>query len=175
MRPAACQRDLYGRINGRSAHPDEQGDPAMNSTRIPRLVAVLVLAGATSLAGTAHADDTARQAALADGAQALTPDQIAERFVGRTGTWVAASGDKTVEVYYGPDNDLHGNLVGGGWTGSGLYGVATDGRLCIAWDGSDDGRLRCLDVLVVDGTVVKYNPDGSRNGHYTGFTDGKAF
>jgi hypothetical protein len=140
-----------------------------------RLLAALALAGAMSLPDSAVAADTAREAALAGGARALSPDQIAEQFVGRTGTWVAASGDKTVKVYYGPDNDLHSNLMGGGWTGTGLYGVTSDGRICIAWDGPDDGRLRCLDVLVVDGTVVKYNPDGSRNGHYTAFTDGKAF
>lgn len=147
----------------------------MPSTTPSRLFAALALAGALALPSTATAGDTARAAALADGAQELTPDQIADQFVGRTGTWVAASGDKTVEVYYGADNDLHGNLVGGGWTGNGLYGVASDGRICISWDGPDDGRLRCLDVLLVDGTVVKYNPDGSRNGHYTAFTDGKAF
>lgn len=147
----------------------------MNSTRMLSLLAAVALAGSAAPTGPAIATETAREAALADGAQELNPDQIAEQFVGRTGTWVAASGDKTVEVYYGPDNDLHGNLVGGGWTGTGLYGVSSDGRICIAWDGPDNGRLRCLDVLVVDGAVVKYNPDGSRNGHYTEFTDGKAF
>lgn len=145
----------------------------MSMNRVSAVALVIVMAAGVPVAGTAA--ETALERALASGARSLTAAEIAARFEGHTGTWVDASGEKTVRVYYGPDNDLHGQLVGGGWAGTGLYGVAEDGRICISWDGMDDGRLRCLDVLRVDGRITKYNADGSLNGTYEGFEAGRTF
>jgi len=70
---------------------------------------------------------------------------------------------------------LHGKLVGGNWSGTGYYGVANDDSICISWAGKDKGRLRCLEVLIDDGVVKKFNADGSLNGSYEKLEMGKAF
>ncbi len=105
----------------------------------------------------------------------MTADEIAERFVGKTGTWVSASGDRKMLIHYGEDNDLRATPVGGEGSATGYYGITNTDRICVSWDGRDEGRLRCLDVLMVDGTVTKFNADGSLNGSYAAFEEGKAF
>lgn len=127
---------------------------------------------APALAGQAG---TAMQAALDSGAERLGADRIAERFVGQTGTWISADGSKKIAIHYGEDNSLDAEMVGGDWSGTGFYGVADDDAICVSWDGADEGRLRCLDVLLVDGVVTKFNADGSLNGTYADFVEGRAF
>lgn len=133
--------------------------------------AFIVLAG-TSLSASA---ETEMEEALNNGAQQLTADEIAEQFVGKTGTWVSPSGDMRLRIHYSEDNVLTGKQVNGEWSGSGYYGVANDDSICISWDHRDEGRLRCLEVLVVDDVVTKFNVDGSLNGAYEKFEDGKTF
>lgn len=138
-----------------------------------------IMSGLTALAliifsGSAQAG-SAMQAALDGGATRLTADQIADRFVGRTGIWISASGDKKIAIYYGTHNDLRAQKTGGGWTGEGYYGIADNDNICISWKGKDKGRLRCLSVLVNNGVVIKFNADGSLNGRYENFAAGKAF
>lgn len=118
---------------------------------------------------------TAIEEALGNGAKQLTADEIAERLVGKTGTWISASGDKKIAIYYSEDNVLTGKMLGGDWSGTGYYGVTNVDSICVSWDPQDEGRLRCLDVLVVDGVVTKFNADGSLNGSYEKFEDGKTF
>lgn len=118
---------------------------------------------------------TELEEALAGGAKKLSADEIAERFVGKTGTWTSPSGDKTIRIHYGEDNDLTGKMVGADWSGTGYYGIANIDKICVSWEPKDQGRLRCLDVLVVDGTVKKFNADGSLNGSYANFEPGKSF
>ncbi|MBB3185551.1 hypothetical protein FHR95_003141 [Halomonas fontilapidosi] len=131
--------------------------------------AVVILAS-TSFSAAA---ETEMEEALDKGARQLTSDEIAERFVGKTGTWVSASGDRKIAIHYSEDNVLTGKLLGGDWSGTGYYGVTNDDSICVSWDPTDEGRLRCLDVLVVDGVVTKFNAgDGSLNGSYQKFEDG---
>ncbi|MBB3190709.1 hypothetical protein [Halomonas cerina] len=135
------------------------------------IAAFVVLAG-TSLSASA---ETEMEKALNNGAQQLTADEIAEQFVGKTGIWVSASGDRKMRIHYSEDNVLTGKQVKGEWSGSGYYGVANDDSICVSWDHVDEGRLRCLEVLVVDDVVTKFNVDGSLNGSYEKFEDGKTF
>jgi hypothetical protein len=140
----------------------------VKATLIGTLAFVLLAASSFGAAA-----ETAKEKALGDGAKQLTSNEIAERLVGRTGTWVSPSGDKKVRIYYGRNNDLHGKLVGGDWSGTGYYGVANDDSICISWEGSDKGRLRCFEVLIDDGVIKKFNVDGGLNGSYENFEDGK--
>ena len=138
-------------------------------------VAVFLSAATVLAAPSAWAGSSAYGHALGQGGEALSADQIEEQFVGRTGTWVSASGGKKIRIYYGDDNNLEGRQVGGDWSDTGYYGVADDGSICISWDGIDAGRLRCLKVVIDEGTVFKFNADGSRNGRYISFDDGRSF
>lgn len=130
--------------------------------------AFVVLAN-TSFSASAGTD---MEEALDSGAQQLTADEIAEQFVGKTGTWVSPSGDRKMAIHYSEDNDLQGKQIGGDWSATGYYGIADNDSICVSWDSRDEGRLRCLDVLVVDGVVTKFNADGNLNGSYEKFEDG---
>lgn len=115
------------------------------------------------------------EAALEAGAKRLTADQIAERFVGKTVTFVSAAGNKRFLIHYGEDNDVAGKMVGGDWSDTGYYAVADDDSICLSWKGSDKGRLRCMTVLVVDEVVKKYKANGSLSGRIVAFETGKVF
>ena len=137
-----------------------------------------VITGAVWLAvlpAFAAAEMTAMERALEAGAKTLGSDEIAETMVGKTVKWVAASSDKEVLIHYGEDNSIEGRLIGGDWTGTGFYGVTTDGRICLSWHGRDAGRLRCLHVLMIDGTPHKFRADGSESGALVRIEDGRSF
>ncbi|MDR9395444.1 MAG: hypothetical protein RI571_14200 [Roseovarius sp.] len=136
------------------------------------------LTGAACIAAlptVAAAGMTAMEMALEAGAKKLGSDEIAQTMVGKTVKWVAASGDKEVLIHYGDDNTIEGRLIGGDWTGTGFYGVTTDDRICLSWDGRNAGRLRCLHVLMIDGTSHKFRADGSESGALERIEDGRSF
>jgi len=113
------------------------------------------------------------EAALEAGAQHLTSDEIAERFVGKTVTFLP--GDKEFLVHYGEENRLAGEMVGGEWSDTGYYAVTNADSICVSWKTLDEGRLRCFSVLVVDDVVKKFNPDGSLAGDIVDFQSGATF
>ena len=116
---------------------------------------------------------SAKEKALNAGAQQLTSDEIAERFAGKTVTFVKASGDKKFLVYYSEVNEVAGKMIGGNWSDTGFYGIADNNTICLSWNGSDKPRLRCFHVLLVDGVVKKFETDGSLSGIIEKFEDGK--
>ena len=116
---------------------------------------------------------SAKEKALNAGAQQLTSDEIAERFAGKTVTFVSATGDKKFLIYYSKDNDISGKLIGGNWSDTGFYGIADNNTICLSWNGSDKPKLRCMHVLLVDGVVKKFTADGSLSGWIVKFEDGK--
>lgn len=138
-------------------------------TTLTRTSAVFLLA-ASSFAVSAG---TEKDEALSNGAKQLTADEIAERFTDATVTFASASGDKRFLIYYGEDNDVAGKMLGGDWSDTGFYGVANDDSICLSWENSDKPRLRCMDVLVVDGVVKKFKADGSLSGSIVKFEEGK--
>jgi len=146
---------------------------------ITRALAALTMTGMLAAVAaappSAAAGTTDLQAALDAGAKRLTADQIAERLVGKTVTFVSASGDKRFLIHYGEDNDVAGKMIGGNWSDTGYYAVADDDSVCLSWKGSDKRRLRCMAVLVVDGVVKKYKADGSVMGRIVASEPGKAF
>ena len=135
------------------------------------LVATIMLAALTATFTATAA--TPKETALLDGARALTAEEIAERYVGKTVTF--RRGDKQFLVYYGADNTVAGELIGGGWSDTGYYGITNANTICLSWASSDEGRLGCYDVLDLDGVVHKFNPDGSLAGNVLIFQDGKTF
>ena len=87
-------------------------------------------------------------------------------------TFEAAAGDKRFLVYYGNDNRAEGSKIGGGWSANGFYAVTDGDQICLGWKGSDLPRLRCMDVLLIDGKLHKFKADGSLSGHVTDVADG---
>lgn len=110
--------------------------------------------------------------ALDNGAQQLTADEIAERVVGKTVTYLLADNQKEVQVHYGTENAASGKMVGGDWADTGYYGITNSDRICISWSESDAGRLRCFSVLLVDDVIKKFHPDGNLAMDAVEFEDG---
>lgn len=119
-------------------------------------LAVVLLGSASFI----NAAESAMEEALANGAQQLTADEIAERVAGKTVTYRLAD-EREVLVHYGADNAASGRMVDGDWSDTGYYGITDGDRICISWSESDEGRLRCFRVLVVNDVVKKFMPDGS--------------
>ena len=110
--------------------------------------------------------------ALEAGATRLTSDEIAERLTGKTVTFVSAkTGDKYL-VFYGEDNKTAGRKIGGDKTNVGFHAVSDRDQICLGWEGSDLPRLRCMDVLLIDGKMHKFKADGSLSGHISETTEG---
>jgi len=101
--------------------------------------------------------ETARQTALNAGATQLSSEEIEALVVGNTVK--AKSGGKVFYFYYSADNVLSGKLDGGGWSGTGYYGITDDDRVCLSM-AKDKGRLRCLTLMKLQGEVKKYDVDG---------------
>jgi hypothetical protein len=110
--------------------------------------------------------------ALEAGATRLTSDEIAERLTGKTVTFVSAkTGDKYL-VFYGEDNKTAGRKIGGDKTNVGFHAVSDRDQICLGWEGSDLPRLRCMDVLLIDGKMHKFKADGSLSGHISETAEG---
>ena len=93
------------------------------------LIGTLALAvlAASSVGVAAH---TAKEKAINAGAKQLTSEEIADLLVGKTVT--AKSGEKRFLFHYSDDNVLSGKLIGGGWSGTGYYGITDDDRVCLS-------------------------------------------
>ena len=136
-----------------------------------RLIGLMSGAALATLASAAHAGSELEEA-LAAGAERLTSEQIAERLTGKTVTFVSAkSGDRFL-VYYGNDNETAGRKVGSDKTGTGFHAVTDRDQVCLGWEGRDLPRLRCMDVLLIDGVMHKYKADGSLSGRIIELADG---
>jgi hypothetical protein len=110
--------------------------------------------------------------AIKAGAKRLMADEIAERLTGKTVTFVSAkTGDKFL-VFYGEANDAASKKVGGEGTNVGFYAVTDRDQVCLGWEGRDLPKLRCMDVVEIDGVLHKYKADGSLSGRIIDFADG---
>jgi hypothetical protein len=111
-------------------------------------------------------------AAIEAGAKRLSADEIAERLTGKTVTFVFATTGHKYLIYYGEDNQTMGKKVGGDTTMTGFYAVTDRDQVCLGWEGRDLPRLRCVDVLLIDGVMHKFKADGSLSGRITEVADG---
>lgn len=112
------------------------------------------------------------QMALDSGATPLTSDEIAERLTGKTVTFVSAKSGDQFLVYYGENNTTAGRKVGSDKTNVGFHAVNDRNQICLGWEGHDLPRLRCMDVLLIDGKMHKFKADGSLTGYISETADG---
>lgn len=132
------------------------------------IIAGLFLLGGTqgALAGSEIED------ALEAGAIRLSAEEIAERLTGKTVTFVSAKSGDSFLVYYGADNQTVGRKVGAEAVLTGFHALTDRDQICLGWQGRDLPRLRCMDVLLIDGKMHKFKADGSLSGHVSESADG---
>ena len=140
----------------------------MTAKTLIGLVAGLAMLG---LASGAHAASDLDEA-LEAGAKRLTSDEIAERLKGKTVTFVSAKSGAKYLVYYGPNNEAMSRKVGGESTNTGFHAMTDRDQVCLGWEGRDLPRLRCMDVLLIDGVMHKYKADGSLSGRIVETAEG---
>ena len=140
----------------------------MTGKTIMGLVAGITLLG---LAAGAQANSDI-QKALDAGATPLTSDEIAERLTGKTVTFISAKSGDQFLVYYGENNTTAGRKVGSDKTNVGFHAVNDRNQICLGWEGRDLPRLRCMDVLLIDGKMHKFKADGSLTGYISETADG---
>lgn len=133
-----------------------------------------ILAGALLAAGlaTPALAGTAMEKALAAGAERLTADQIAARLAGKTVTFEPAASDARFLVYYGEANEMRIRKVGTDKVIEGFYAVSDADRVCFGTKGDGPIRLHCVNVLVIDDQLHKFELDGSLRGRVVEEADG---
>lgn len=132
------------------------------------LVAALLAAG---LATPALAQ-TAMEKALAAGAERMTADEIAARLAGKTVTFeLASTGDRFL-VYYDGVNGTLLKKVGSDTVIEGFYAVSVADHVCVGTKGDEPIRLRCVNVLLIDDQMHKFELDGSLRGRVVEEVDG---
>ena len=126
----------------------------------PAVIGTLALAG---IATAAHAE-TDMEKALAEGATRMTSDQIAERLAGKTVTFENASSGALALVYYDGSNGTLIKPEGADEAVEGFYATTLSDHICLGLSGDEPMRLRCVNVLLIDGTMHKFEMDGSLRG-----------
>ena len=132
------------------------------------LVSALAFAGfaASAQAGSDFED------AVVNGGKKLTGPELAARLKGKTVTFVSsATGDKYL-VFYGEMNEAASRKVGGSASVAGFHAITDRDQVCLGWEGHDLPKLRCMDVVLIDGVMHKYKADGSLSGHISEVADG---
>lgn len=124
------------------------------------LASALVLAGmaATALAA------TEMEQALTEGGKRMTSDEIAERLAGRTVTFESASSGARFLVYYDGANGTLLKPPGSDDVMEGFYAVDLADHICLGMRSDAPIRLRCVNVVLIDGMMHKFELDGSLRG-----------
>ena len=140
----------------------------MSGRTLIGLVASVVLLG---VAPSAQAGSEIEDA-LDAGAIRLSAEEISKRVTGKTVTFVSAKTGDSFLVYYGANNETAGRKIGSEGMLTGFHAVTDRDQICLGWQGRDLPRLRCMDVLLIDGKMHKFKADGSLSGHISETADG---
>ena len=106
------------------------------------------------------------EAAIDGGGELLNSNQIAELLIGHVVT--AKSGEKTFRFFYDPSNTISGELINGGWKGSGAYAITDTNQVGVSM-AADNGRYRCLTAVRKGDVVQKFNASGKMTFELIGF------
>lgn len=127
---------------------------------LPALSGILVSAGLA----TAAVAESDMERALTNGAKTMTADEIAERLAGKTVTFERASTGDKVLVYYDKANGMLIKKVGSDDVFEGFYAVSLANHVCFGAKGNKPIRLRCVNVLLINDLMHKFELDGSLRG-----------
>lgn len=127
---------------------------------------VLLGVASTSVAG------TDMENALAGGAKQMTAEEIAERLAGKTVTFQPNGSEDKWLFYYDGMNGTLSKKVGAGTTSEGFYAVSLANHVCLGPKGGAPIKLRCVNVVLIDGKMHKFELDGRLRGTVIEEADG---
>ncbi|PWE33822.1 hypothetical protein DDZ14_03945 [Maritimibacter sp. 55A14] len=130
--------------------------------------------GAIAIAAAAATGATATEMedALTNGATQLTADQIEARLADKTVKFENMNTGAKVLVYYDGGNGMVLKPVGSEKTLDGFYATDLANHVCLGIRGKEPMRLRCVNVLMIDGAMHKFELDGSLRGRIIESVDG---
>jgi len=102
--------------------------------------------------------------AVTDGATRLTADEINKRLADKTVTFENLNTGAKVLVYYDGQNGTILKPIGSDQTLTGFYATDLSDHVCVGVYGDKPMRLRCVNVLLIDGVMHKFELDGSLRG-----------
>lgn len=128
-----------------------------------------LLAAAATLAlvwpvASASAGQTEIEQAIAKGGRHMTAAEITERLADKTVTFVNATSGAEVRVYYDGHNGFLLRAAGKDETLEGFYATDLADHICVGVRTAAPMRLRCVDVVLIDGIMHKFELDGSLRG-----------
>ncbi len=135
------------------------------------LPALLGLGFAAGFA-TAAAADSDMSSALAEGAKRMTAGEIVDRLAGKTVTFENANTGSRVLVYYDEANGTVLKPVGAADSMKGFYAVDLADHVCVGVWSDKPMRVRCVNVLLIDDVMHKFELDGSLRGRIVEEVDG---
>lgn len=141
-------------------------------TKVNWITMLAVSLAALGLSQATAGAETDYTVALNAGAEKISTEQIVATFVGKTGHYDDGDSDRQMLISYADNNVLTAKEIGGDGVRTGLFAVTDHDNICIGWENRDLPRLRCMDVLLVDGVVHKYNSDGSLGGSFPNLRKG---
>ena len=102
--------------------------------------------------------------ALSNGAVRLTADEISSRLADRTVTFENVVTGAKVLAYYDGQNGAILKPIGSDQTLTAFYATDLADHFCLGVQGDGPMRLRCLNVVLIDGLMHKFELDGSLRG-----------
>jgi hypothetical protein len=127
---------------------------------LPTLFGALALACLSAMpAGASALED-----ALTNGATRLIADEISKRLADKTVTFENLNTGAKVLVYYDGQNGTILKPIGSDQTLTGFYATDLSDHVCLGVHGDGPMRLRCVNVLMIDGVMHKFELDGSLRG-----------
>lgn len=129
----------------------------------------LILTAGLATAAVAGSD---MDQALANGAKKLTGDEIIERLADKTVTFENVTTGQTVLVYYDGGHNYLVKRPGSDDVAEGFYAVSVADHICLGANAEGPMKLRCVNVLLIDGVLHKFELDGGLRGRIVEEVDG---
>lgn len=126
---------------------------------------------AALLAASPALAETDLEKALANGAERMTAEMVASRLADKTVTFENANTGARALVYYDGVNATRIKIEGKDIL-EGFYAFDLADHVCVGVWGDQPMRLRCVDVLLIDGLMHKFELDGSLRGRVIEEVDG---
>jgi hypothetical protein len=129
-----------------------------------RMLPALVGAVAFFCVSSMSAEASQLEDALNNGATKLTAEEINDRLADKTVTFENLNTGAKALVYYDGRNGTILKIFGSDQILEGFYATDLADHVCVGVHGDKPMRLRCVDVLLIDGVMHKFELDGSLRG-----------
>lgn len=134
---------------------------------MPTTRKILLAAATLALAwpiSSASAGQMTIEQATANGGSHMTASEITERLANKTVTFINANSGAAARIYYDGQNGFLLRAAGKDETLEGFYATDLADHICFGIRTDKPMLLRCVDVVLIDDVMHKFELDGSLRG-----------